>query len=220
MELSSILNNGLKLKQIVKFFTRKKEILDVLMTNVFQFYNSPVIIPPVQPDIPGQGVPSDHSVPMCVPHTDPHNPPAREYKTVVSRPLPDSKIREFGQWITIEQWEEIIGESDPTQQVRIFETFIEQKLDQYFPHKITKLGIGDKVFMTAELKTLKRKRMREYRKNGKSDRNTRLLKEFEVKFKKTAGDFMRKNIDSLKNTNPGRAYSILKKMGAKPGDCE
>ena len=62
--------------------------------------------------------------------------------------------------------------------------------------------------------------MREYRKNGKSDRYTRLLKEFEVKFKKTAGDFMRKNIDSLKNTNPGRAYSILKKMGAQPGDCE
>ena len=31
---------------------------------------------------------------------------------------------------------------------------------------------------------------------------------------------IRKNIDSLKDTNPGKAYSILKKMGAQPGECE
>ena len=74
MDISSILNSGLKLKQLVRSFTRKLEILDVLMTNMFAYYSTPVIIPPVQPDVPGQGVPSDHSVPLCVPHTNPHNP--------------------------------------------------------------------------------------------------------------------------------------------------
>ena len=102
MDISSILNNNLKLKQIVRSATRKNEILDVLMTNMFAYYSSPIIIPPVQPDIPGQGVPSDHSVPLCIPHTDPHNPPTHQYKTFVSRPMPDSKIRDFGQWVTSE----------------------------------------------------------------------------------------------------------------------
>ena len=30
---------------------------------------------------------------------------------------------------------------------------------------------------------------------------------------------MRKHIDELKETDPGHAYRILKKMGAQPGDC-
>ena len=102
MDVSSLLNTNLKLKQVVSLPTRKLEILDVLLTNLFPFYNAPVIIPPVQPDVPGQGVPSDHSVPLCVPHTDPSNPPTRLYKTVISRPLLDSKICAFGQCITAE----------------------------------------------------------------------------------------------------------------------
>ena len=31
---------------------------------------------------------------------------------------------------------------------------------------------------------------------------------------------MRKNIESLKEANPGQAYSLLKRMGARPGECE
>ena len=30
---------------------------------------------------------------------------------------------------------------------------------------------------------------------------------------------MHKNINALKDTNPGQAYSIMKRMGAQPGDC-
>ena len=93
LDITALLHCNLKLKQIVNLKTRKQEILDIVLTNLFPYYNSPVIIPPVQPDIPGQGVPSDHSVPLCVSHKDPHNPPTREYKTVVSRPMPDSSIR-------------------------------------------------------------------------------------------------------------------------------
>ena len=36
----------------------------------------------------------------------------------------------------------------------------------------------------------------------------------------SAENFLRKNMDSLKETNPSKAYSILKRMGAQPGDCE
>ena len=104
------------------------ETLDILITNMFSYYNNPIIIPPVQPDTPGQGVPSDHSVPLCVPHTDPHNPPSRQYKTVVSRPMPDSKIREFGQWLTSEEWLCLSSEEDPSIQVNTFVNVMENKM--------------------------------------------------------------------------------------------
>ena len=121
MDISALMNNNLKLRQIVRCPTRKQEILDVFLTNLFPFFNSPTIIPPVQPDIPGQGVASDHSVPLCVPHTDPNNPPRREYRTIISRPLPDSKIREFGQWLTAEEWDGLTDVSDPSLKVKYFE---------------------------------------------------------------------------------------------------
>ena len=46
-----------------------------------------------------------------------------------------------------------------------------------------------------------------------------LDKEFEVKYKAKALKYMQKNVDSLKHSNPGRAFSTLKRLGAQPGDC-
>ena len=189
MDISPLVNTNLKLKQIVRRPSRKKEILDICLTNLFSFYNAPIIVPPVQPDIPGQGVPSDHSVPLCIPNRDPHNPPARQYRTIISRPLPDSKIREFGQWIVSEQWAGVKGEVDPSIQVKVFENMMTQKLDKYFPKKITKLGVGDQPYMNSELKALKRRRMREYREKGKSAKYERLKSEFTEKLEKAASIF-------------------------------
>ena len=221
MDISSLMNNNLKLRQIVTKPTRKNEILDIILTNLHPYYGTPVILPPVHPDVPGQGVPSDHSVPLAVPHTDPARAPVRYYKTITSRPLPDSKLRNFGQWITEETWDCVdAGEGDPSVQVRNFDDIIKKKLDLYIPQKTVKIGIQDKPFMTSELKKLKRLRMREYAKNGKSDRYESLKQEFKKKFEKASQDFLRKNVDSLKESAPGQAYSILRKMGAMPGECE
>ena len=171
---------------------------------MFSYYNAPVIIPPVQPDIPGQGVPSDHSVPLCVPHTDPHNPPVRQYKTIVSRPLPNSKIREFGQWITSEDWMGLSNDDSPSEQVQNFENIIGSKLDHFFPKKTTKIGLEDKPYITSELKALKRKRMIAYRKHGKSETYERLKNEFEKKLKQAAEEYLKNNVENIKESNPAQ----------------
>ena len=43
---------------------------------------------------------------------------------------------------------------------------------------------------------------------------------YNVKFKKAAQDQLNKHVEDMINEHPGKAYSALKKMGAKPGDCE
>ena len=68
--------------------------------------------------------------------------------------------------------------------MKALEEVFSQKLDDYFPQKVTKLGLSDKPFVTSELKNLKRKRMREYKKHGKSQKYLKLLKEFSEKFEK------------------------------------
>ena len=46
-----------------------------------------------------------------------------------------------------------------------------------------------------------------------------LKNEFDTKLNVAAKKYLDKNVEELKNVNPGRAYKTLKRMGAQPGDC-
>ena len=70
MNIAPLLNCGLRLKQLVDQPTINGKILDVLITNLSRFYNSPIIAPPIDPDDPENAKPSNHSVPVSLPHTD------------------------------------------------------------------------------------------------------------------------------------------------------
>ena len=58
--------------------------------------------------------------------------------------------------------------------------------------------------------------MREYCKNGKSIKYKKLAEHFTVEYYKASKDYLRKSIDSLKESNPGRMYKVIKKLGARP----
>ena len=219
MDITPILNCGLRLRQINVKPSRKGKILDVIIMNIFQHYNLPIIAPPLNPDNPNNGKPSDHSVPIAIPHTDRYNPPARNYRIHQYRPLPVSSVKKFGQWIVGEQWDNISNNLSPTEQVCRFQSLLNQKLDKFCPQKTVKLGTHEKPFITSELKTLKRKKMREYNKRGKTDKYNKLADIFDIKYKAAAQSYLRKNMDTLKNNNPGKAYCVLKRLGAQPGDC-
>ena len=187
--------------------------------NTPQFYKTPIIVPPVPCDDPKAGVPSDHSVPVCAPHTDQFSRPVRNYKKVTYRPLPDETVNRFGRWITSETFETISGNLAPTEQTQKLQDLLIQKLDELCPLTSFKLSSQDKAWMNPELKCLKRKRMREYLKRGKTEKYNQLLKEFELKYKAAAEKYLKNKMDTLKEAKPGKAYKVLKSMGAKPGDC-
>jgi hypothetical protein len=140
-----------------------------------------------------------------------------EIKTV--QPLPESGILEFGQWIMNEQWESLPTDKSPSEQVIDFERILSEKMDQIFPKKTIKLRQFDKPFFTAELKVLDRRKKREYLKKGKSEQYLKLSKKYEAKYRKAAQGYLDKNVRSLKESNPSKAYSTLKRMGNQPGDC-
>ena len=219
MDIRPILNCGLRLRQAVDQFTRQGRILDIIIMNCLSYYNSPIIAPPIKPDNPCKGKPSDHSVPVCVPHTDRHHPPSRNFKTIKFRPLPASSVRKFGEWIVQEGWESVDDQLSPSEQVTAFETLYLDKLNQLCPEKQIRLSSQDKAFISAELKTIHRKKGREYVKHGKSDKYQKLASEFKRKYKIEAQKYLEKNVHELKESKPGQAYSTLKRMAAQPGDC-
>ena len=144
----------------------------------------------------------------------------REYITKTYRPLPESGIREFGEWICSEGWGGIDDNANPTEQVLAFESIVISKLDEILPMKSVKINPNfDKPYITAELKKLDRQIKREYRKRCKSEKYLRLKKCYDEKLEKAALAYLEKNVRSLKEDDPGKAYRSLKKMAAQPGDC-
>ena len=131
-DITPLLSGIPKLRQIVTSPTYKTKILDVLMTNLHSAYSVPVIVPPVAPDDPTHGVPSDHSIVIATPHTlHTIQQPQQEYITRTFRPLPDSGVREFGQWICQEEWGDLSYTANPTDQVQKFEDILNSKLDHF-----------------------------------------------------------------------------------------
>ena len=141
-----------------------------------------------------------------------------EYKTVTSRPLPESGVRQFGQWIVNEDWECVAPKDSPSTQALALQRVLELKLNEIFPTKEVRISNKDKQWIDSELKKLDRSKKREYSKRGRSDKYIELSKQFDLKFKKAAHNFLEKNVRSLKEDEPGKAYATLKRMGAQPGD--
>ena len=219
MDIKPILNCGLRLKQVVDKSTRQGVILDIIIMNTNSYYNSPIIVPPITPDNPKKGKPSDHWVPVCTPHTDRFKPAARNFKIVKYRPLPESSVRQFGEWIVTEGWQDIKEDMSPTAQAATFEEILQNKLNLFCPEKTMKISSQDKPWINAELKTLARQKNREYNKRGKSLKYRNLVNKFSDKYKTEAEKYLRKKMDELMESKPGQAYNILKRMGAQPGDC-
>ena len=219
MDIKPILSCGLKLRQVVNQNTHGIKILDILIMNTSGYYKSVIIAPPIQPDTPGAGKPSDHSVPVCVPHTDRYTRPQRKYRTIKYRPLPQSSVQRFGEWMVSESWESVRKNISPTEQVLEFEKLLNENLNKFCPEKEMKLGCQDKLFITADLKGLDRQKRREYFKKGKTEKYLRLKKQFDKKYKEEAVKYLNKNLDNIRDSKPGQIFSVLKRLGAVPGDC-
>ena len=219
MDILPVLNCGLKLRQMVNMGTRHGKILDSIIMNMKSYYNSAIIVPPIKPDNPSKGKPSDHWVPVCTPHTDRHNPPSRLFKTIKYRPLSDSSVRSLGEWIVKEDWQSVDTSLSASEQVALFESLCQEKLDLFCPIKEFRVSTQDKLFITAELKKLHRQRSREYTKRGKTIKYKQLAEEFKSKYKIEAQKYLAKNVHELRESNPGQAYITLKRLGAQPGDC-
>ena len=56
-------------RQVVTKNTRQNKILTIIITDLHRYYHTPVIIPPVPVDTPGQGAPSDHNGVLTCPIT-------------------------------------------------------------------------------------------------------------------------------------------------------
>ena len=133
------------------------KIIDVLLTNVPEYYAPSEIIPAVQPDDPMKGCPSDHNTAVIRPLSNyVSETPANTYFTKLIRPLPQSGTVVFGQWIAEQSWSFLNEDKSPSELVDNFEDILNINLNKYLPQKSIKTSSRDKPYVTLEIKKLDR----------------------------------------------------------------
>ena len=93
--------------------------------------------------------------------------------------------------------------SSPSGQVEAFQKIVDTKVELLFPERKVRLSNQDKQFITSEIKTLDRKKKKEWKKHGKSDKYIQLKGQFDEKYKKAASNYLKKAVSNLKVENPG-----------------
>ena len=70
----------------------------------------------------------------------------RLYKTVVSRPLPEASVNQFGTWIIEETFRNVKDDVSPSEQAQMLQKLLMSKLDEFCPVQTFKLISQDKPF--------------------------------------------------------------------------
>ena len=214
LKVDRILDSYGALRQIITTATRKSAILDCIITDLHTLYQMPRCLPPLQVDSDKDGSDSDHNIILLPPITSEHI--SRHGKrTVITRPLPDSAVNKFSQFICTHSWEEVIGERDIDKKVNNFHNTLRSKLDEFFPERKVLVSYMDKKWITPQLKNLNRKIKREFYKNRKSNKWKKLKGKFKYLKRRRIKDFYTEFVKELKASDPAKWYTMAKRLGAE-----
>ena len=174
IDIPTFLSIDPSLRQTVKFPTHSFKILDVIVTNLARYFDDPEIIPPILPDNPNTGAPSDHKGVLSKPNSTSSESNRRIKTKKVIRPLPDSLVDAFGLKLKAQNFN-LIPTLSSTEMVQKFQTTLNKLLTETFPEKDIFISPDDQPHFNEQLRKLKRKRLREYSRHGKTEKYFRLL---------------------------------------------
>lgn len=134
----------LSLKQVVDFPTHGQNTLDLIMTDLADLYLPPQPLPPM-----GR---SPHLSVLWSPTPTTSLP--RVSTVTTYRPLTESALRQFGQWITNYPWIEVITAEDVNTKWENYHTSVMEAYHHYFPPKTTRKHPSDLPWITPRIKRL------------------------------------------------------------------
>ena len=216
LNLNPILSLSPRLVQCVKVPTRLNPaaILDPIITTLHALYMEPVTMPPINNNLEN-GKPSDHLVVLMRPLSAMLPTPPRQYYTVQTRPITESGLRIFGQWIISHSWREVYNCTDVNRKAEILQSVLLEKYYRVFPIKCIKLCRDDKPWVSAKLKKIDRARKREFCKNKFSEKWVKLNQIFQDQCSLEKTKYYENMVEDLKQSNPGQWYSKLKRMSGQ-----
>ena len=179
-------------------------MLDPIMSTLGGYYQKPVCLPPLDPDPDTNGKPADHLIVVMRPINTLNNKPGRQFRNVKVRPLPQSGMSKFQAWIQEQTWKEVLEEESVDKKAEVLHNMIINKLDEVCPEKTMKISSDDRPWFNNQLKRLKRKKARIFRKNRSSEKYHALVNKYEEKVLKTKKNFKKNTIDDVITARSGQ----------------
>ena len=214
LKLDPILHLSSSLKSVVTKPTRLNpdRILDNIITDLSKWYQIPECLPPLGADPGSGGKPSDHQIVIMEPISTINNKPARTTRMITVRPMKQSGIDLFGQWLNNQTWEEVLKAETVDEKAELLQTILMEKVDEFLPLKKRKISSDDQPFCTEEMKRLKRLKGREFHKNRRSLKWRELNDKYNKEVSKAKKSYYKNIIKDLKSSKTSQWYSKLKKL--------
>ena len=199
---------------MVKGITRldPPRMLDPILTTLGSYYQTPEILPPLDPDADREGRPSDHLIPVIHPINEIDNRCSRTYREIKVRPITKSGMVRLREWFETQDWSQILSEDSINIKAESLMSMITDALNTFLPEKTIRVASDDEPWYSESLKKLDRRRRREYNRNRKSPKYLELSSLYKEKLSKTKKKYKRDMIDDLKYAKSGEWYSQLKRM--------
>ncbi|XP_033111173.1 uncharacterized protein LOC117112210 [Anneissia japonica] len=192
------------LKQIVKQPTRGTNTLDLIVTNLVNYFEEPLVFAPF-------GF-SDHATICWKP-----NPSFIGMKgsivTKSFRPFSESNVNAFGKWITNKEWHEVTNANDVNLKLNIFERELNHAYEHFFPLRTIRVHSTDQPWITPKIKTIIKERQLAYHKYGQSSniyRKYRNIVKWEIKQAKIK--YYKYEVAHLLSSNSRQWFKQIGKM--------
>ena len=214
LKLDNILNLSPNMRQLVQGVTRldPPAMLDPILSTLGCYYQQPVCLPPLDADPDSNGSPSDHLIVVMRPVDSINNKPGRAMREVKVRPLPESGLAKFREWIQKQDWIQILNAESVDAKAETLHNLVLDKLDEFCPEKNRRISSDDQPWYTEQLKRLNRRIRREYSKKRRSKRYKRLKRIYQKRVLEAKRNFKSRMIDDVMTARSGQWYSKLKRI--------
>ena len=213
LKLDVILQLSSDMKQLVTDFTRMNppRIIDPIITTLGKFYQKPIVLPPLDNDPDKDGKPSDHKIVKIIPISSINNKPGRTKREVTFRPFPESGMKALESWFNSQNWENVMNAVSAHEKAAILQDTCMKALDSHLPTKTVTFTSDDSPWITPRLKTLIRRRKKEFTKHRRSAKWKGLNEKVINKIESAKSKYYSNMVEDIKSSNDKQWYSKLKK---------
>ncbi|KAI8483142.1 hypothetical protein Bbelb_391610 [Branchiostoma belcheri] len=169
-----------------------------LPTEYPRYYNTPSVTSPL-----GTG---DHNVVLLSPK---HQKVENKVTKREIRPMKDSGIRSFGQWVTQHHWNEVTQAKTTQEKTPAFYRTLNAAVATHFPAKVIRLHVQDKPWISQKIKSAIRRRQRAFR--DQDWETWRLLRnKIQKEIKRARSHYYNNRVQNLKKHSPSAWYKEIK----------
>ena len=213
-KIDNILALSSQLKQMVKSPTRMNPaaVLDLVITDLHQYYHDVQVLDPLEVDTDKVGQDSDHNIVIVEPLDNVNQVKNRSKKKIRFRPATSASMGLFEHQLNSHDFSYVDSDESVNVLMQKFQDDIIEMYNHYLPVKTKFVSDDDLPYFSDKLKVMRRKVRREYHKHRVSQKYLSLRTAYKNELNKAKKKHYSQNVRRFKTSDPRKWYKLLKSL--------